>query len=294
MKRNTNGIILWSISAILLCLGGHAYSMNQTSGNGTISDPYGVAIEAQRNYDEGMAALATDPAGAQVLFTKSAELYQMLADIPLASGELNYNLGNAWIQAGDPGRAIAALLDAQLLLPGDARVAESLAHARAIVAPPAASASSEGLLDIASTWWVWLSPSLRRLLAVTLWLALWLVVAFGVWTRWKSRAPWRSVIASLALASAAVTATVVVDVLRTTLHPPGVITSESTIARKGNGEGFAAAFSEPLKRGMEFTLIEVRPDWVHVRLRDGQSAWVRSIDAHVAGQWQVDRRADTT
>jgi len=294
MDRNKHVLMLWSIIAALLCTGDCAYSMNQSAMKSSISDPYGVAIEAQRNYDAGMAALATDPVGAQALFTKSAELYQMLADIPIASGELNYNLGNAWIQAGDPGQAIAALLDAQLLLPGDARVEESLAHARAIVAPTAATASSTGLLDIASTWWVWLSPSLRRSLAVTLWVALWLVVALGLWTRWTTRAPWRSVIASLALASAAVTATVVVDVLRTTLHPPGVITSESTIARKGNGEGFAAAFSEPLKRGMEFTLIEVRPDWVHVRLRDGQSAWVRSIDAHVAGQWQVDQPNGTS
>lgn len=277
----------------LLCAAAPASALPSADQGTSISDPYAVAIEAQQNYDAGMEVIATDSSRAHELFMKSAELYQLLADVPLANGELNYNLGNAWIQAGNPGKAIAALLDAQMLLPGDARVADSLAHARTQVESASAMTQSAAPLDRAAAWWAWLSPSARALAATALWLALWIVVAGGVWTRWSARVPWRSVIASLAACSAIVTGTCVADAVRTTLHPPGVITSETTVARKGNGEGFSAAFSEPLKRGMEFTLIEARPQWIHVRLQDGQSAWVRSGDAHVAGAWAADLGAGT-
>ncbi len=277
----------------LFCEAAPASALPDTGRGTSVSDPSAVAIEAQQNYDAGMEVIASDPPRAHGHFVKSAELYQLLADVPLANGELSYNLGNAWIQAGNPGKAIAALLDAQLLLPGDARVANSLAHARTQVESGAAMPQSATPLDRAAAWWAWLSPSTRALTATALWLSLWIVVAGGVWTRWSARVPWRTVIASLAACSAVMTGTCLADTVRTTLHPPGVITSETTVARKGNGEGFSAAFSEPLKRGMEFTLIEARPQWIHVRLADGQSAWVRSGDAHVAGAWAADPGAGT-
>jgi len=284
---------LVAIIPCILCTSAQAGTIPHMVQRTQVSDPYAVAREAQQNYDAGMEAVATDPERAHALFSKSAELYQLLADIPIANGELNYNLGNAWIQAGDPGQAIAALLDAQLLLPGDARVAASLAHARALVEAGTSTADSIPPLDRAAAWWSWLSPLARSITAAGTWTVLWLVVAWGIWTRWNLRLPWRAVITSLAATAAVVTGTCVVDAVRTTLHPPGVITSETAVARKGNGEGFAPAFSEPLKRGMEFTLIEARPQWVHVRLRDGQSAWVRSSDAHVAGAWDTDRTASS-
>lgn len=293
MKGISTVCRLLTIIPCMLCTGAQASAMPHMVQQTSISDPYAVAVEAQQHYDAGMEAVATDPERAHALFAKSAELYQLLADVPIANGELNYNLGNAWIQAGDSGKAIAALLDAQLLLPGDARVAASLTHARALVESGSSTSHSTAPLDRAAAWWSWLSPSARGFTAAGMWTALWLVVAYGVWTRWNARLPWRTVITSLAFTAAVVTGTCVADAVRTTLHPPGVITSETTVARKGNGEGFAPAFSEPLKRGMEFTLIEARPQWVHVRLPDGQSAWVRSGDAHVAGAWDTDRTASS-
>lgn len=287
---------MWGLLTILpclLCTDAQASALPSLVQTTQVSDPYAVAIEAQQHYDAGMEAIVSDGERAHALFVKSAELYQLLVDIPLANGELNYNLGNAWIQAGNPGKAIAALLDAQMLLPGDARVATSLDHARALVEPESATPHSAAPLDRAAAWWSWLSPSARGFTAAGMWAALWLLVTWGVWTRWSARLPWRTVIGVVAFASAVVTGTCLTDVIRTTLHPPGVITSDTTVARKGNGEGFAPAFSEPLKRGMEFTLIEGRPQWVHVRLRDGQAAWVRSSDAHVAGDWRTDRPANS-
>jgi len=291
MRRSCHRPAWLTIVACTLCTCMTAMASPTPADTSTISDPLGVAIEAQRNYDAGMEIVSTDAERAHALFAKSAELYQRLSDVPIANGELSYNLGNAWIQAGNAAKAIAALLDAQLLLPGDERVEASLAHARSLVNAGAGASGSDLPLDRAAAWWSWLAPSARGLIAAGMWGVLWILVAFGVWSRWNARLPWRTVAVSLAFTSVAATATVVADVVRTQLHPPGVITSDSTVARKGNGEGFAPAFSDPLKAGAEFSLIEARPQWVHVRLSDGQSAWLRSSDTHVAGSWTSDRMA---
>lgn len=275
------------LALIALSLSAHATFTSDDASTRAHLDPaqrLAIAQEAQRSYDAGMAVVRTDPQEAHSHFAQAASGFQRVVDSGVANGDLYYNLGNALVQSGEVGRGIGAYLNANALLPSDERISSNLAHARSLVAGARTGEPQTGLLDRASGSWKWLSLSTRSWGAAIAWLLVWLVVAAGVTTKWTTRVPWRLSITAAAAVCAALALTVGVDQLRHELAPPGVLIADQVAVRKGNGDGFALAFTEPLGQGMEFTLVEERPGWYLIQLASGQSGWVKSSDAVVAGR----------
>ncbi len=61
----------------------------------------------------------------------------------------------------------------------------------------------------------------------------------------------------------------------------GVIVADEATLRKGNGEGYQPQLERALPEGVEFRVLERRPDadsniWYHVELRDGKDGWLRA------------------
>ncbi len=243
-----------------------------------------LAYEAQRLFDEAAALETRNEVAARAGFAEAAAIYRRIADSGVSNGELMLNLGNSLMKSGEPGRAVAAYLDAERLLPGDVRVQDALAHARATNATRLGPITGVGPLDRVASSWTAVPLPARAWTAMAAWLALWAVVAAGIVTGWRRGIPWRSAVAAAALACALPAATVGVDVLRTSLDRPGVVISDAVVLRKGNGEGFAPAVAESLPSGAEFTMLEERPGWLRIRLPDGQSGWIRQSDALVCGR----------
>ena len=103
-------------------------------------------------------------------------------------------------------------------------------------------------------------------------------------TGWRWRIPWRTTIATLGVASLLAASTIGLDALRGWINPRGVLIVDNVVVRKGNGDGFAPAFTAPLPSGAEFALVEQRPGWYCIRIGDGQTGWVRACDAMIAGR----------
>lgn len=243
-----------------------------------------LAYEAQRLFDEAAALETRNQVAARAGFADAAAIYRRIADSGVRNGELMLNLGNSLMKAGEASRAVAAYLDAERMLPGDARVRDALANARAATSTRLGPATGSGPLDRVAAAWSAVPLNARTWAALVAWLALWSVVAAGILAGWRRGIPWRSAIVIAALAGALPGATVCVDVLRTSLDRPGVVISEAAVLRKGNGEGFAPAVQESLPSGAEFTMLEERPGWLRIRLPDGQSGWIRQGDALVCGK----------
>ena len=49
---------------------------------------------------------------------------------------------------------------------------------------------------------------------------------------------------------------------------------DGVIARKGDGENYAPAFTKPLPEGSEFRLLQARADWVLIELPGAQQGWI--------------------
>jgi hypothetical protein len=282
--RHLIGVTL-AVSAAAVCSAGGATSNDSTGAvtveKATPEQRLSLAQSAQAEYDLAMASLPTDPVKARGHFASSAEKFQAAIQAGAATGAIYYDLGNALVQAGEPARGVGAYLDAQRLMPADARVAANLAHARALLGSSSEQTPRSAGESIAGSW-RGVSSSARGVVASTLWLCFWGALLVGVWTRWPQRVPWRSGLAALGAASVLTAATLAVDEYRARTDLPGVIVTPDVVVRKGNGDGFAPAFAQPAKLGTEFTLKEERPGWYCIEFPGGESGWVRATDAIVA------------
>ena len=70
----------------------------------------GAARDAQTAYERGIQLRRTDAAASLDAFRESAKLWERIRTAGAENGPLEFNLGNADMESGDIGRAIAAEL----------------------------------------------------------------------------------------------------------------------------------------------------------------------------------------
>lgn len=233
----------------------------------------GRAVDAELAQKFLVAQQTFDNAKQPDDFAKAAMLDQEILDDWGPSGAVFYNQGNAWMQAGQPGRAVAAYRQAQRYSPRvqflDANLATALGDAQAARRP---------ILETILFWQNWLSYAEKFYLtaiAAVLVFALGVVMLF-VSGRWLRRLAWAGLtfLAIFALSAG-------YDWYRFDATQHGVVIQSQTIARKGNAASYEPAFNKPLPEATEFRLVERRGDWLLVRLPDGNEAWIEDRAAVV-------------
>ena len=50
---------------------------------------------------------------------------------------------------------------------------------------------------------------------------------------------------------------------------------------KATTTSYSPQFEEPVNQGLEFRVLEERPDWLHIELHNGESGWIPRSDAEV-------------
>jgi hypothetical protein len=244
------------------------------------SDASADAVAAQASYDRGIQLRTTDPAASMAAFRESALRWQTVLDHGADNGPLHYNLGNAQLQAGDVGRAIVSYLRAERHIPGDADLAHNLAQARRKVEHSFDRSGGTLLVDSVARWWHLIPLGARFAVAWIGWAAFWALLA------WRIAAPatlgtdgrrilWRTVTALALAAWVACGGSILADESLAAARPAAVLVESGVTLRKGNGEGFEAAFAETLGPGVECTVLSERPGWVQLQLPDGRTGWVK-------------------
>lgn len=264
-------IQLTAAALLLAAIGSFAQAMN-------VEERLEVLEQAQANYDSGLLLLQVDPTAAQHDFAAAADGWRRVVATGANNGRVLANLGNAEAQAGRLGHAILAYLQADRALPGNAAIATNLAAARNQVPARFDHGDTIVLYDSVARGWHLLGFDTRWWIAASAWVALWAAVLWRVSrgpTTEGNRLFWRSAITVCAFTSVATGATVALDATANAWSQPGVILQETT-ARSGNGESFTASFSKTLPAGVEFEVIDTRPNWHHVRFNDGRTAWLRA------------------
>ncbi|MDG2126463.1 MAG: tetratricopeptide repeat protein [Fuerstiella sp.] len=204
-------------------------------------------------------------------FVEAATVYQEILDSGFLSGTVFYNQGNAWMRAGETGRAIAAYRQAQRHLPRDPYLDANLRTALAGSQLPTGGA----MLDYIFFWQSAVSYN-EKLILTTVLLAMALLLAMSYQLNRRRIALKRIAYATmipLVLSAAAVGR----DWQQYEQTVRGVVVAETT-ARKGDSETYDPAFLQSLSDGTEFEVINLRNDWIHARFRQTGTGWISSQD----------------
>jgi hypothetical protein len=200
-------------------------------------------------------------------FLKAAAMDQEILDRGQISGAVLYNQGNAFMQAAQRGRAIAAYRQARRYLGPDPLLEANLSYA--LGNQPAVR--RRPLVEYLLFWQDWLSyPDKFCLAAGCVGTTLLLAVA-AIFVR-------RRLLARLALLGLAFSVLLVFsagyDWYRYQWKVHGVIVAKQIVVRKGNAESYEPALTAALDEGAEFELIERRGDWLWIRLPGDQEGWI--------------------
>lgn len=241
-----------------------------------------VFEEANQLFRQANEAVVNNPGEAYELYRRAALRYERLIDEGgVENGRLYYNLGNAYFRMDDLGRAILSYRRAELFLPGDADLMANLASARNRRMDRFELDTSAKAMRTLLFWHYDLSFGLRRLLLAIFSALFWGLAAWGVWR--GSQAP-RGALMATGVLAAAMAVSLGAEAFSAASAEGGVVTSPETVARKGDGETYEPAFTEPLHAGAEFRLLEERADWYRGELPDGRAFWIPARDAELVAQ----------
>lgn len=218
------------------------------------------------------AQQAFDNAETEDDFLRVASLYQSILDGGCQSGAVLYNQGNALMRAGQRGRAIASYRRAQRYRPRDPFLDHNLTYA--LQAP--ALGDRQSTVDYFLFWQDWISYAAKFQLLAIVALATFAIgiAAIVLNDRFRlSYVGWVGLALTILLATSAA-----YDWYRFDVLEHGVVVAPEVIARKGNGESYVPAFTQPLSEGTEFLVTEHRGEWVLIHLPGDQEGWVRQDD----------------
>ncbi len=203
-------------------------------------------------------------------YRQAAALWESMLGADYRNGAVFFNIGNAYMRAGDYGRAIAAYRKAQRFRPRDPYLDANLKQA---------IATAPGRLpDPPAPWWShvffwsgWLSyPGKFQLAFATLGFA---IILASVALLAKAKRVYGGS-AGLLAASALLWIDAGIAYVDVELTRHAVVVKE-TSARKGTDEKYEPAFDKSLKEGAEFTVIDASGGWVLGHFEGIGDGWLK-------------------
>lgn len=237
---------------------------------------------ANAEFDQAQELQTTSPDRARELFRSAAQRFESLADSGVISGKLEFNLGNAYLQAGDVGRAILHYRRAQRLIPGDPLLTDNLAAARARTLTAVAPSRRSSVMRSIFFWHYDLSTAQKARAGTVLYILIWVAL---VGRNFLSKRPMTVTALACGVLAVACFTSVMVTSWSDRRTPEGVVVGMDVTVHSGPGSSYQRQFVQPLQPGVEFTLLERRGSWWRLELPDGQMGWVESSTAELV----VDR-----
>ncbi len=227
----------------------------------------------------GVVGAADGPAGdffrgnasyADGRYADAAAAYEQVAAGGVGSAPLWFNLGNAWLKAGDVGRAVAAYERARRLAPRDPDVQANLRFAREEAKVEAAPPPLAARLLVPLAFWATSDELL--VLASVAWWVLWLLLAAArLWPMQQRGAVRGAIVAGLVLViagSAAVWRIGTVDARQAAVVTAG---RDVTVRFEPSASGTAHFEAPP---GTLLDVLAERDAWVQVARDDGVRGWI--------------------
>jgi len=240
-----------------------------------IASPRAYFDQALNDFDEGQKLLAAQPDRARQLFRSAAQKFAGIAASGVTNGKLEFNLGNAHLQAGDLGRAILHYRRAERLIPGDPLLAGNLATARSRCLTQIPAQRGDQVLRSVFFWHYQTSEGGRASLGLIAYATAFALLLAGTLFVRRVCFNLAAVAGAIALACAA---SVAVGRWSDRTAPPAVITAMDVVVYKGPGASYQRQFEQPLQPGVECEVRQRRGNWWEIELPDGKTGWIESTN----------------
>jgi Tetratricopeptide repeat/Bacterial SH3 domain len=203
-------------------------------------------------------------------YDAAAKEYEELRQVGLESGNLYFNLGNAYFKAGEKGKAILNYERARRFIPGDPDLEANLAYAQSLtgaeactpvlwqrLAFPLAQRASTGRL-------VWAASGLYTLLLISL----------AVYRLWRKRPRWLVYMSwALGVLVIVVSTSLAQQVLADDWQRHAVVVETGdTPARFEPADNGTVHFV--LKEGSRVRILDTREGWLQIARCDGHRGWI--------------------
>ena len=236
--------------------------------------------EAEQLFNAGNDKYAAGDAAALEDWRKAAARYERLvSEGDYHNGALFYNLGNIYFRLDDIGRAILNYRRAQQVIPRDPNLLHNLAFVRSRCRDHVPEPERVRVLKTVFFWHYDLPLGWRENGFLAVFAAAWLFALLCLWRRQRHWPRWG--LTAFALLALALAASLAAEEWNRQNHRPGVILSESVVARKGDSDSYEPSFTESLHAGTEFTLRESRGEWLEIALPDHRTCWIPRRDAEL-------------
>jgi len=214
----------------------------------------------------------------RMLMIKAAGQFQaLIGDHGIENGHLYYNMGNAYFEAGDIGKAILSYRRAEKLMPGSTDLQYNLKQARSQLNVQVSEKNwTETVVRGLGFWHTMLSYELRRNLFFIAFVFTWVVLILMIFRRHIFL---RSGLILMIMLSIGFGGSYLLSYYHLHGVAGGVITTDDSTARKGPGDSYESFYQTPLPGGTEFILKEMRERWWKVRLSGGDDVWIQRNDA---------------
>ena len=221
-----------------------------------------------------------DPDEAQTLYLQAIVGYERIIQSGgIHNAKLYYNLANSYLLTDDLGRAILNYRRAQRLDSSNPDIHKNLNFARSKRSDQFAVTTQKKILERLFFWHYDFSMKTRFVIGgicVSI-MCLWLILRVWI-VKWAAVIPICSI---MLLVLFGMIVSLVVEQHALSTHRSGVIVANSVVARQGDSDNYPESFNKPLHTGVEFDIIEKRPGWLHIKLPNGQNAWIPDYSAEL-------------
>ena len=217
-------------------------------------------------------------------YAEAVRQYESLLDKGYEDAAIFYNLGNAYLETGDVGRAILNYLRARRLSTRDPDIADNLALALDMTVDRI-EADRDSLVESASHLArMWVTPSEFGVAALLIWIVN--GIAISALVMWRSFPLRRLIRAVTAIGTVAAAISFLLLVTMTYANPydnTGVVTVAAIEVVGGPGPQYAEEFA--LHSGAQVRVAESRHGWLRIELPGGElQGWVPSHAVEVVGK----------
>lgn len=226
---------------------------------------------ANATFENANETALTRPDEARSLYAQAALEYRFLTNQrEIETSTLYKNLGNAYLMSGDVGRAILSYERARLLDPSDNETDGNLRYARSLAMDDTGRTIAARLASAIFFWHSW-PCDVRTALFAVFWLATWTLAAVLLF---KKTRVFKWTFSATTVAALLLAASIAVSELRLSDRYDAVVVAEKVVARKGDSNIYAEAFTSPLHSGTECKILEQRKNWLKVELPAGEQCWI--------------------